>query len=270
MINVKIGFIGSGTLGEAIISGLAKTGQVSMENLYASDVNEERLQYIKETYQINTCLNNRQLVQECDIIVIAIKPQTFEEALSELRESFLPNKLVISVVAGVSVAKLYKYLPDTVSVARVMPNTPCLIGKGVSAVTFSENITEIHREWTITILKAVGKVHVVSERLMDAVTGLSGSGPAYIYLVIEALSDAGVRAGLPRDLSLDLAVQTVVGAAAMVETTKTHPAALKDKVTTPAGTTISGLHVLERAGVRVAFMDAVMAAAQRSKELGSD
>jgi pyrroline-5-carboxylate reductase len=270
VINGKIGFIGAGTLGEAIISGLEKTGQVLMGNLYASDVNEERLQYIKETYQINTCLSNRQLVQECDIILIAIKPQTFDEALSELRESFLSNKLVISVVAGVSVAKLYQYLPDTVSVARVMPNTPCLIGKGVSAVTFSKNITDIHREWTMTILEAVGKVHVLPERLMDAVTGLSGSGPAYIYLVIEALSDAGVRAGLPRELSLDLAVQTVMGAAAMVETTKTHPAVLKDKVTTPAGTTISGLHVLERAGVRVAFMDAVMAAAQRSKELGSD
>jgi pyrroline-5-carboxylate reductase len=270
VINVKIGFIGAGTLGEAFISGLEKTGQVPMENLYASDVNEERLHYIKETYQINACLSNRQLVQECDIIVIAIKPQTFKEALSELRESFLANKLVISVVAGVSVDKLYKYLPDQVSVARVMPNTPCLIGKGVSAVTFSENVTEIHREWTITILEAVGKVHVLPEGLMDAVTGLSGSGPAYIYLVIEALSDAGVRAGLPRDLSQDLAVQTVMGAAAMVEITKTHPAVLKEKVTTPAGTTISGLHVLERAGVRVAFMDAVMAAAQRSKELGSD
>ncbi|ATW28493.1 pyrroline-5-carboxylate reductase [Candidatus Formimonas warabiya] len=257
-------------MAEAFISGLLKTDEYLPASLRASDTKEERLAYLREKYGIITVSDNEELVETSDVVILAVKPQNVREVLLHLKDKFTKGQLVISIVAGFSIDSLYQYIPKSVSVIRAMPNTPCLIRKGVSALAFSANITEEQKNLALNIMGSVGAVHILPEKLMNAVTGLSGSGPAYIFLVIEALCDAGVRAGLPREISLDLAVQTVMGAAAMVNSTKTHPAILKDKVITPAGTTIAALHVLERAGVRVAFMDAIMAAAERSQELGSE
>lgn len=269
-MNFNIGFIGAGVMAEAFMQGLLNTKSTLPEKILAYDIKKERLDYLTGEYGIQALDDCRELIRESQVILLAVKPQNVAEALAPFKEVFTEDKLVISIAAGVSINKLYKYISEMVSLARVMPNTPCLIGKGASAVSFSKNIKNEQKETACKILEAVGTVHVLPEKLMNAVTGLSGSGPAYIYLVIEALSDAGVYAGLPRDISLNLAVQTVIGAASMVEVTKTNPALLKEKVTSPAGTTISGLHILERAGVRAAFMDAVIAAAKRSEELGLD
>lgn len=266
----KIGFIGAGVMAEAFILGLSKNHTVLPENMLVNDVNEERLQHLAKEYGVTPYQECREMVRNSQVLLLAVKPQSAAEALSPLKDAFSSEKMVISIAAGVTITTLRKYLPEQIGLARVMTNTPCLIGKGVSAVAFSKNIKPEQKELATRILQAVGTVHHVPEKYMNAITGLSGSGPAYIYLVIEALSDAGVRAGLPRDLSLQLAVETLSGSAAMVDIMKTHPAILKEKVTTPAGTTISGLHVLERSGVRVAFMDAVIAAAERAAELGSD
>jgi len=266
----KIGFLGAGAIAEAIISGLVSTDIFSSQQLGASDINQERLGFLAEKYGVTGYIDNPSLVEDSQIVILAVKPQNIKEALSPLKDLFTGDKLVISFVAGVSIKTLYQYFPPEMGVARVMSNTPCLIRKGVSAVSFSETVDEEYKKLTLSILEAVGKVHVLPERFMDAVTGLSGSGPAYIFLIIEALSDAGVRAGLPREISLDLAVQTVIGSAMMVDVTKIHPAILKEKVITPAGTTIAALHILERAGIRVALMDAVIAATDRSAQLGSD
>lgn len=269
-MNRKIGIIGAGVMAEAFIIGLSKNKTFLPQNMLANDLDEDRLEHLAGEYGITPCPDSLELVRQCDVILLAVKPQNVAEALLPLRDVFSAGKLLISIAAGVSLAALAKHLPPETGVARVMTNTPCLIGKGVSTVAFSKNIQPEQKELASLILKTVGTVHLVREKYMNAITGLSGSGPAYIYLVIEAMSDAGVRAGLPRDLSLQLSVETVIGAAAMVQEIKLHPAILKEKVTTPAGTTISALHVLERAGVRVAFMDAVMAATNRAAELGSE
>jgi len=269
-VNINIGFVGSGAMAEAFISGLLKTEEYSAAGIHASDINEKRLQYLSEKFGINVYENNLDVVKKSDVIILAVKPQNIREVLSPLKGAFRAGQMVISIVAGFPIATLYKYIPPEVGVVRAMPNTPCLIRRGVTALAFSDYANDRQKELALNILSAVGHVHVLPERLMNAVTGLSGSGPAYIFLVIEALCDAGVRAGLPRDVSMDLAVQTMIGSAIMVDSTKTHPTILKDKVITPGGTTIAALHVLERAGVRVAFMDAVIAATERSRELGSD
>lgn len=266
----RIGFIGSGAMAEAFISGLLDTNEYQAASLQASDINVKRLRYLEDKFGIHVYENNGDVVQNSDVVILSVKPQNIREVLRPLKDAFRPNQTVISIVAGISIDTLYKYIPKEVGVIRAMPNTPCLIRKGVTALAFSDYANEAQKEVALHIMGAVGNVHVLPEKLMNAVTGLSGSGPAYIFLVIEALCDAGVRAGLPRDISMDLSVQTVMGAAAMVDSTKIHPAILKDKVITPGGTTIAALHVLERSGVRVAFMDAIIAAAERSQELGSD
>jgi pyrroline-5-carboxylate reductase len=269
-VNIRIGFIGSGAMAEAFIAGLLGTHEYTSDAVNASDINEKRLQYLQDKYNINVFDNNSDVVTNSDVVILAVKPQNINEVLRPLKDIFGANQMVISIVAGVSIDTLYKYIPKEVAVVRAMPNTPCLIRKGVTALAFSEYVNDRQKEIALNIMGLVGHVHILPEKLINAVTGLSGSGPAYIFLVIESLCDAGVRAGLPRDISMDMAVQTMIGSAIMVDSTKTHPTILKDKVITPGGTTIAALHVLERSGVRVAFMDAVIAAAERSRELGLD
>jgi pyrroline-5-carboxylate reductase len=269
-VTFKVGFIGGGAMGEAIISGLINAGIISHEALSASDINNKRLDYLTQNYKISTYYDNGKLLEENQVIILALKPQMVSEVLFPIKENFTRDKLVISLAAGISINYLYKFIPQDVGVVRVMSNMPALIGKGVSGVAFSENVSGEQRELTVKILEAVGKVYILPEKLLNAVTGLSGSGPAYVYLIIEALTDAGVRVGIPRDIAGELALNTVIGAAEMIKETEIHPVLLKDKVVTPAGTTIAGLYALEKSGIRAAFMDAVMAATERSRELGSD
>lgn len=264
----NVGFIGAGNMAEALIRGLTKKGIVSSKNIMASDIITERLNYMVETYGIKRLTNNKELVSRNDIIILAVKPQTVYPVLEEIKDHLIPEKLFISIAAGIRLSAIEKRLQRKSRVIRCMPNTPALVLEGASALSKGTFATDKDIECARTIFDGVGESVVVKEEMMDTITGLSGSGPAYIFMIIEALSDAGVRMGLSREVSESLTLQTIIGAARLVKETKEHPGRLKDKVASPGGTTISGIHVLERRGLRGILMDAVEAATKRSKELG--
>lgn len=262
----NIGFIGGGAMGEAIIKGLLAKG-FAPDKIKLSDKVRERLDYLAGTYGIAATVNNEEVIREAGIIILAVKPQNLVDAVSSFAGFLTPEKILVSILAGVSTAKIEALLPTKSKVVRVMPNTPALIGAGTTVLTGGSHVKEADLERVSEIFAAVGTVEILPEALFNAVTGLSGSGPAFVYLVIEALADGGVMAGLPRDIAYKLAAGTVKGAAMMVAETKMHPGRLKDMVTSPAGTTIHGLFQLEKAGVRGALMESVLAAAKRSEEL---
>ncbi|KAK9810248.1 hypothetical protein WJX72_007313 [[Myrmecia] bisecta] len=210
---------------------------------------------------------NLEVVQNSEVVFIAVKPQYVSVVLNEVRGSLKEKHIVVSIAAGIPLATLKEAAGDDKHLIRVMPNTPCLVGETAAAMCLGGRATEEDGNVVEKLFSAVGSIFKVDEKLLSAVTGLSGSGPAYIFLMIEALADGGVRAGLPRDISQQLAAQTVLGSAKMVLETGKHPGVLKDMVTSPAGTTIAGVHELEKAGVRAAFINAVVAASNRADEL---
>ena len=262
-----IGFIGAGQMATALTKGFLKNGGLTTEDISAADPHDSAQRKYFQATEISPMDSNVDLVLSSDVVFLAVKPQMINDVLEEIRE-YTPGKLVVSIAAGVTLGKLQEALGEETRLIRVMPNTPCLCGQGACAFCVSENVTEDDMTLIKKLLKSVGRCYMVDESKMDAVTGLSGSGPAYIYLIIEALSDAGVKEGLPRDVATSLAAQTVFGSAAMVIKTNDHPAVLKDKVTSPGGTTIAGMEQLEAGGVRAAIYAAVHAATERSKELG--
>ncbi|HSB82815.1 MAG TPA: pyrroline-5-carboxylate reductase [Candidatus Methylomirabilis sp.] len=263
-----LGFVGGGNMGEALLRGLLAAKLVGPESLLVSDVREDRLTSLRETYGVRTHASNAEVARQADILLLAVKPQVMGQALDDLVEALDEKKLVISIAAGIPTSFILDRFSFPLRVVRVMPNTPALVLEGMSALARGLHATAEDLETTRRLFETVGKVVVVDESLLDAVTGLSGSGPAYIFLVIEALADAGVKVGLPRDVAHLLAAQTVRGAARMALETGKHPGQLKDMVTSPGGTTIAGLHALEQGGVRAAFFNAVEAATLRSRELG--
>jgi len=265
---MKIGFLGCGKMASALIEGVARAGVFQPENIFACDRTTDIAQPLADKFSIKVAKNAGELTQLCDAIVLCVKPGDAEAALSPVK-STLSGKLVISIMAGTSLAKLQKMTGDGARLVRVMPNTPALVQQGATAYSPGETATAADAELVESIFRSVGLVVRVPEKLIDSVTGLSGSGPAYIYLVIEALADAGVLVGLPRDLSLQLAAQTVAGSAAMVLQTGQHPAQLKDAVTSPGGTTIAGLEALEKNGLRAALIAAVRTATERAREMGA-
>ncbi|MDR3085076.1 MAG: pyrroline-5-carboxylate reductase [Christensenellaceae bacterium] len=262
----KLGFIGAGNMGRAIIGGIAvKDGAAS---LAAYDVNPAALEAIKKDFGILGFSGAEELCAWADILLLAVKPQVVSSALAALKP-FLAGKALVSIVAGLSVARLREQLPEGVRVLRVMPNTPVMVLQGMSALCDDSDLFFEERRFVNEVFEGVGRVAWLPERLMDAVTGVSGSGPAYAYLFIEAMAEAGVREGLPFALAKELAAQTLLGAAQMVLSSETHPAQLRAFVTSPAGTTAEGVAALEKGGVRAAVGEAVRAAAKRSAELGS-
>ncbi|MFY9175714.1 MAG: pyrroline-5-carboxylate reductase [Peptococcia bacterium] len=261
-----IGFIGGGAMAEAIIKGLLAHGYETKQ-IIVSDKSGERLDYLQQSLGINVSKDNLSVVKKCAELVLAVKPQNLAELMEEIAPHCTKEHLVISIMAGISTATIEKYLSAGSRVVRVMPNTPALVGAGTTVLAAGSKATDQDLAKAQSIFRAVGSVNVLPEKLLNAVTGLSGSGPAYVYLFIEALSDAGVLAGLPRDVALELAVETVRGTAQMVSETKEHPAKLKDKVTSPAGTTIYGLLELEKSGLRGVVMEAVLAASKRAGEM---
>lgn len=265
--NYNIGFIGGGAMAEALMAGFIKAGLVTPEKLIASDVNEHRINHLQEKFEIQITHDNTAVVEGADIIVLAVKPFVLGNVLENVGGKIRQEQIVISIAAGISTLYIEKLLMDGVPVVRVMPNTPALVGEGATAVCCGKWAGEKHRELALELFGAVGRAVPVSENLMDAVTGLSGSGPAYMYVIAEALSDAGVRMGLPRDKAQTLAAQTMLGAAKMILETNRHPGMLKDMVTTPAGTAIEGLLALEEGGLRIALGRAVERACQRSRQL---
>lgn len=264
-----IGFIGAGAMAEAILAGLLSSDLTKPEKVFISDVDFTRRDYVKTRFSVNVAQNNTDLVKRSDIVVLAVKPFILQDVLTEIAGSVQTDQLMVSIAAGLSTGYISSFFKSRVPVIRVMPNTPSLVGEGASALAAGEFAGEEHLALALELFNSVGRAYAVSEQAMDAVTGLSGSGPAYMYLIIEAMADAGVKAGLPRKIALELSAQTMLGAAKMVLETGEHPAVLKDKVTTPGGTTIAGLHTLEQGKLRATIIDAVIAATQKSKELGA-
>lgn len=264
----KIVFLGAGNMAEALIAGIVKGKLAEPGFLLATDISPSRLDVLKSRYHLQVGARNLDAVLWADVIILCVKPQVMDEVLGEIQSGLSEKQLVISVAAGISIKGIQAIIGDTIPLVRVMPNTPAVIQEGVTAVAGCQGLSSEHLSFAQRLFEAVGKVVVVEESLMDAVTGLSGSGPAYVYLAIEALIDGGVRVGLPRNVAHILAVQTVLGAAKMVRETGEHPAVLKDRVTSPGGTTIAGLQRLEEGGLRATLIEAVEAATHRSRELG--
>jgi pyrroline-5-carboxylate reductase len=252
----------------ALASGMAKSF-MSAEQIVASDPSEASRQAFTAASGCRAVASNNEAIADAEVVVLAVKPQYLDGAAAEISDNVFTDKLIVSVIAGVKLQRLHSMFGETTRIVRVMPNTPALIGAGVSAVAAGETIGDIDLRLVEQMMQTVGDVVFLPELQIDAVTGLSGSGPAYVYQFIEALSDGGVLAGLPRATATKLAAQTVLGAARMVIETGTHPGDLKDAVTSPGGTTIAGIHELEKGGLRGTVMNAVAAAARRSIELGS-
>ncbi len=267
-LDKKIAFLGGGNMAEALIKGLIAAGTAKPEQIIVTDVSADRLEHLRKTYGIVIHKDNPVAVREAGVVILSVKPQVIERVLRDIMVDINDTKLVISIAAGVTIDKIETALPAKARVVRVMPNTPALVLAGAAALAGGGYATAADLALAQSIFTAVGRAVVVDEKLMDAVTGLSGSGPAYVFMIIDALSDAGVKAGLPRALALELAAQTVYGSAKMVLETKEHPGKLRDMVTSPGGTTIEGLHALEKGKLRAVLMNAVEAATARSKELG--
>jgi pyrroline-5-carboxylate reductase len=264
----RIGFIGAGNMAEAIIRGLLESKTVAPGHIMTSDVMPERLEFMAATYGIGTTADNAALVAEADILVLAIKPQVAGQVLALIARHTDDTKLVISIVAGLTTATMAAALGDGPRIVRTVPNTPVFVGEGMVAIAVDGPAREDDYAAAAAIFEPVARIVKVEEKHMDAAIGVSGSGPAYGFLMIEALADGGVKMGLPRPIALELAAQTLLGAAKMCLESGRHTGQLKDMVTSPGGTTIAALHKMEAAGVRAALMDAVEAAARKSEELG--
>jgi pyrroline-5-carboxylate reductase len=266
-LGAKIAFFGAGRMATALARGLLDAGLCEASQVLASDVDPaQRAAFEKET-GIRAVARNAEAAEWCDVAVLAVKPNHAHEVLAEIRKPF-GGRLLLSIAAGISLPSLDAELEESARTVRAMPNTPALVRCAASAYSAGRNATEADLVLVESILGSVGIALRLPEKMLDAVTGLSGSGPAYLFLSIEALSDGGVEMGLPRGVALRLAAQTVLGAAQMVLTTGKHPGELKDMVTSPGGTTIEGLRALEQSGVRAAFMSAVRAATEKSRKLG--
>ncbi|MBI2843231.1 MAG: pyrroline-5-carboxylate reductase [Armatimonadetes bacterium] len=262
----RLAIIGTGAMGQTLCRGLINTGTYSAREIVIADIDKERLAKFSREVGTDTA-GNVEAASSSSITIIAVKPAAVPQVLDEVSGYIGTEQMVVSIAAGVTVQQIGSKLRSGVPVIRAMPNTPCLVGEGATAISRGKDAMDTHVERALTIFGSVGKVIEVPERLMDAVTGLSGSGPAYIYTAIEALADAGVHAGLAREQAAFLAAQTVLGAAKMVIETGKHPAELRDAVASPGGTTIAGIAALERDAFRAALFDAVEAAVMRSREL---
>ncbi len=265
----KIALVGAGKMGEGIIAGLLKSGAYDPADIKAYEIIEKRRQFITQTYSVECLSDVKKAVAFADICLLAVKPADVAGVLGQIGPALKPGKILVSIAAGVTLDFYRKRLPEHVPIVRVMPNIAVAVREGMINICPSENVTEDQRKTVTVVLSLLGRVLTLDEKYMNSATGLSGSGPAYIYLIIDALADAGLRLGLPKDVSTLLAAQTTLGAAKMVVETGEHPAKLKDMVVTPAGTTIEGLLELERSGLRAALISAVSKAAERAKELAS-
>lgn len=268
MVQHQIGFVGGGQMARALASGFVSAELIEAERIAVFDpVGAAAESFAALVPGARTVPSNVALAEVADVIILAVKPQHIDEAMAQLRSTVGPDKLVVSIAAGVTLARMAAGLGSE-RLVRVMPNTPCLVGQGASGYAMGPAAGKEDAVLVGRLLGSVGVAFELPEKLLDAVTGLSGSGPAYVYTMIEALSDGGVRMGLPRNVATALATQTVRGAASMVQASDEHPAVLRDRVTSPGGTTIAGLAELEKHGFRAALTTAVESATQRSQELG--
>lgn len=263
----KVAFLGAGKMGGIILQALLKNGLLSADSTCATVAHEERAKTLSEKLKMKVGTNNIEAAKGADVIVIGVKPQVVEDVVREISPHITSKQIIVSVAASVPTAMIERNLPPEVPVIRAMPNTPCLLGAGMTAICKGKHATAAEVSLTTRMFDVVGRTVVVDEKHMDAVTALSASGPAYIYIILESLAEAGVKVGLPRDIATLLAAQTTLGAARVVLETGDHPALLKDAVTTPAGCTIDAIMELEEGKLRVTLIKAVVKAAQRAKEL---
>jgi pyrroline-5-carboxylate reductase len=263
-----IAFLGSGNMAEALIKGLLHARVAAPSQIVCADRRPERGPELTHKYGVRFTASNLAAVKEAGIVVLSVKPQVMDKVLDEIGPGLDASKLVISIAAGVPIAAIERKVGHGVRIIRTMPNTPALVGAGATALSPGEHATEADLAQAKALFDAIGMTVIVDEPLLDAVTGLSGSGPAYIFLIIEALADGGVKAGLARAQAQELAAQTVFGSAKLLIETGEHPGKLKDQVTSPGGTAIAGLHTLEAGGLRTTLMNAVESATNRSRELG--
>ncbi|HEX3033721.1 MAG TPA: pyrroline-5-carboxylate reductase [Thermodesulfobacteriota bacterium] len=267
----KIGFIGAGNMAEALLKGLLLSGVFTKEGVIVSDVLQERLDFMSSTYGVKSTLDNKEVVRFSDLIVLSVKPNTVGKVVGEIKGLLTSRKVLISIAAGIPVSFIADRIKKKTKIVRVMPNTPALVLSGVSVLYCNSLVTPEEKENIVKIFKSVGEAFTVErEALLNPVTGLSGSGPAFVAMFIEALADGGVKAGLPINLALKLAAQTVYGTAKMIIDGGIHPAELKDKVASPGGTTVEGIKELEVRGFRGSVISAVESAAKRSKELSKE
>ncbi len=264
----SIGVIGAGNMAEALIRGLVRGGHVPASHVTASNPRGERLEQLQRDYQIQVDTNNKTVARGAQLCLLAVKPQIVDKVLREIGDQLQPGTLLISVAAGISTETIEGHVGEGVRVVRAMPNTPALVGAGATAISGGSRASESDLATAKAVFDAVGITVVLDEHHLDAVTGLSGSGPAYIFLILEALSDAGVKVGLSRRNAQQLAAQTVMGSAKMLLETDEHVGRLKDMVTSPGGTAIAGLHTLEEGGLRTTLINAVETATKRARELG--
>jgi pyrroline-5-carboxylate reductase len=265
-----IGFLGAGNMAEALIKGMLVAGVVTPDQVIAGDVKTERLDHLRQLHGIGTTNDSHALVKAVDVLILSVKPQVIDRVLTEVGRDVRRETLVVSVAAGVPIESIESRLPTGSRVVRTMPNTPATALAGATALSAGTHATDEDVALAKKLLDAVGRTVVLDEGLLDAVTGLSGSGPAYVMLMIEALADGGVKVGLHRDTALMLAAQTVYGSAKLLLETGEHPGRLKDMVTSPGGTAIAGLHTLESGALRKTLIDAVEVATKRAAELGAE
>jgi pyrroline-5-carboxylate reductase len=266
-LTTKLGMIGGGMMGEALLSRLVIEGVFQAQEIIVSDPVLARQQFLRDRYGVQVTGDNARAAAASELVLLAIKPQIFSQVISQMTDT-LKDAVVVSILAGTDLKQLESGFPDK-SVIRAMPNTPAQVGAGVTAIARGTHVNDSQFDLAQKVLSAVGSVVEVPESMMDAVTGLSGSGPAYVALMVEALADGGVASGLPRPVAMQLAIDTVLGTSKLLKETKLHPGELKDRVTSPGGTTIAGVAALESGGFRSSLIEAVKAATARSKELGS-
>lgn len=270
MNNNKIGLIGCGVMGTALLNGIIHSNLVHPTEIMVWDVMPQKTDDMIKQFKVTAAADMKEIFHLPRMVFLAVKPVDMPGVLENIKDCLTEDHVLISVAAGISIDQIVKVVGTEQKVIRLMPNTPCLIGKGMTVVSPGVNVAENELNFVITLMEALGKVVILEEKLMDAATGLSGSGPAYVFMFVEALADGGVKMGLPRDKALLLASQTVLGAAEMVIQTGEHPSVLKDKVASPGGTTIAGIYALEKKTFRGTVIKAVEAASERSKELGKE
>lgn len=265
----KVGFIGSGNIGNAIISGIVNSGFLKPEDIYISDINKNAAASLASKYGLTAVDDNESLIKKCDFVVLSIKPNTYDSVLGKIKDFVRDDSVIVTVAAGISIKHVKSCFDKDIKVIRTMPNTPALVGEGMTAITYAYPVEESDAEFVKGMFSSCGLVEVIEdESLMDAVTSLSSSSPAFVDMFIEAMADAAVLLGLPRSKAYRMAAQAVKGTARMVIETGKHPGELKDMVCSPGGTTIEGVRILEAKGMRSAVIEAVITAAEKAKELG--
>ena len=266
-MNRKIGFIGSGNMGGAMIGGIIRAELVNKEDIYVADISEKNLAIVKENYGVNTTTNNAEVAAQCDVLVLSVKPQFYPVVIAGIKDVVKEDAIIVVIAAGQSSTAVKELFGRDMKIAKVMPNTPALVGEGMAAFAPTKNMTQEEIDDVTAILNSFGKSEIVPEHLMDAVTAVSGSSPAYVYMFIEAMADAAVVEGMPRAQAYKFAAQAVLGSAQMVLQTGKHPGELKDMVCSPAGTTIAAVAKLEETGFRSSVMQAMKACADKSRDM---